>query len=302
MSSHPAEVSSVSSSTLARLCASGTKGTSSGISRSRAFKPTRTPPSDSRLASSVAKTMSRSRVKRDEPRRIIAIPPTTTKSTPAATSRRNIFLTSRSGHSAGSRSLGSTAFPDRRRQAPQVVVRSGEVTEAFGRGHPQVGRRHRLVDLWRVGDYRERQLLSGRGDRLVQRVKTGVRARRLQPRDGGLGRLETARELGLAESGVLARIPDQACGWAHASQYSDIAYKLCPLHWETLYRPSASRTSSGIGVFSRVPGSIRTWCSSPSAAVRSLRSTVASVRIALVRISAIERQTSNSSSNRSGAR
>src|SRR4051812_24116180 len=189
---------------------------SSVTSRSLASRATKTPPSALRFPSSAANRMSRSRVSRAEPWSSIAIPPITTKSTPAFVRRRSMSSASRSGHSAGRLCLGSTALPHGGRELPQLAVRRREVPEPLGRGLAQVRNDHRLVE----GGIRARLQLdldrvSRCRDRPLKRVETRVCPGGLEARDRRLRSFESVRELRLGETRSRARALEEWPGSYH---------------------------------------------------------------------------------------
>src|SRR5262245_26517264 len=90
--------------------------------------------------------MSRSRVTRGYPSKTIAMPPMTTKSTPAAVNRRRISRASSAGHSAGILSLGSTGPEGLAAEFPCESVERLESPQPLVRTLPEARRDQALVE------------------------------------------------------------------------------------------------------------------------------------------------------------
>src|SRR5688500_31670 len=117
--------------------------------------------------------MSRSRVARPYPESITAIPPTTTKSTPASVRRLSISRGAKPGHAGGRRSWGSmTARRGAARVAGEVVERL-EVPQAPIGGDREVRRDRRLVDPG-PGDQARLDGVSGGGQCPLERLQRRV--------------------------------------------------------------------------------------------------------------------------------
>src|SRR5436309_1270351 len=145
--------------------------------------------------------MSRSLVTRAEPCPTIAIPPTTTKSTPCATRR----FRSAAGRNSGQ---FSTASRPCEREVAEVRVAALEAHDPLTRRQPEPLRDERLVDVAATRNRLHDKLAAARGESSPECGHAGIRLTRLEPRDCGLGGSESPSKLRLAQPCSASGIAD----------------------------------------------------------------------------------------------
>src|SRR5687767_15033293 len=145
-----------------------------------------------------------------------AIPPTTTKSTPWATSRRNSSPTSNSGQLASS--IGIQQCPS----CPVVLLL--EDLEPLRRRQAEIGKDLLLVDSGQLALSRgEGDLLSHSFQSPLDRAPSRVCLAALQASDGGLGGVHPPRQFRLRKACALAPRADQLSR-RHETTISDALY------------------------------------------------------------------------------
>src|SRR5579859_6958306 len=139
--------------------------------------------------------MSRSFVKRAEPWPIIAMPPTTTKSTPEATSR----LSSAVGRKSGQLSAAPGTCKSDLARVGIAALEGGDPGTRRETQHP---RHQRLVNArrWTLAQLK---LMTGGAERSHHRVPRWVRARPLHPGHNRLRHAQPGRQGLLGESRLL---------------------------------------------------------------------------------------------------
>src|ERR671918_2484446 len=138
----------------------------------------------------------------------MAIPPMTTKSTPAEVSLRRISRASSSRHSAGTRSLGSIRPEELAAELRGEPIHGLKAAEPLVRRLPEALGNQRLIESELLIEI-EPQSASSRGHHALECREPRVRPGGLQARDLGLLHPRALRELGLGQASGLACALDQ---------------------------------------------------------------------------------------------
>src|SRR5436853_1326002 len=152
--------------------------------------------------------MSRSLVKRGLACTTTATPPMTTKSTPASTSAD----ISRVGRKSGQFATRPLPGP---RQLPALLVHALQCLQPLRGSELEVLADQALVDGRVVSLGSQREPVTGRMERAIERLDGGIRRSILEPRDDRLRDAQAPRELGLRQAGRATGGADQG-GGGHA--------------------------------------------------------------------------------------